>query len=125
MSGRQKGKLGIAKLPPWLVRLPSILLALVSSRAELISAAKIRHKAKRGQRGGRGMAAKTVRGEFTFVAKEGGKGTAFIVAEPTSDLPGMTDLIAFDLNPGTNLETAKELARQMRQHITGISVTTK
>src|SRR6476659_741206 len=122
MSGREKGKLGIAKLPPWLVRLPSILRALVSSRAELISAAKI---SKRGQRGGRGMAAKTVRGEFTFAAKEGGKGTAFIVAEPTSDIPGMTDLIAFDLNPGTNLETAKELARQKRKHITGISVTTK
>jgi hypothetical protein len=71
------------------------------------------------------MAAKTVRGEFTFVAKEGGKGTAFIVAEPTSEIPGMADLIAFDLKPRTSLETAKELARQMRRHMVGISVTTK
>jgi hypothetical protein len=36
----------------------------------------------------------------------------------------MTGLIGFDLKPGTTLETAQDLARQMRQHITGMSITT-
>jgi hypothetical protein len=36
---------------------------------------------------------------------------------------GITDLISFDLKPGTSLETAQDLARHMRKHIVGLSVT--
>ena len=65
---------------------------------------------------------KTKRGDFTFVVKEG-PGQPFIVAEPTSDVPGMKGLIGFDLKPGTTLDAANDLARIMRQHIRGLSIT--
>ena len=65
----------------------------------------------------------TDRGEFTFVVKEGPEDQPFVAAEPTSDMPNAPGLIGFDLAPGATLEQAQDIARFMRQHIRGISVT--
>ena len=35
----------------------------------------------------------------------------------------MKGLIGFDMKPGTSLDEANELARKMRQHIRGLSIT--
>ena len=65
----------------------------------------------------------THRGEFTFVVKEGSKDQPVIIAEPTSDMPNASGLIGFDLALGTTLEQAQDIAKFMREHIRGISVT--
>jgi hypothetical protein len=66
----------------------------------------------------------TERAEFTFVVKERPAGEPSIVAEPTSQMPGFRGLIGLDLKPGTTLEQAKEVAKYLRQHIRGLSLTT-
>jgi hypothetical protein len=58
--------------------------------------------------------------ECTFVVKEGSNGRPFFIqGEPT--IAGVD--IAFAFREGTRMETAHELARQMRRLIVSISLT--
>jgi hypothetical protein len=57
--------------------------------------------------------------ECTFVVKEGRNGRPFIQVEPT--IAGVD--IAFAFRGGTRMDTAHDLARQMRRLIVSISLT--
>ena len=65
----------------------------------------------------------TDRQDVTFVVKEGPEGEASIVAEPEFEIAGFSGLVGFDLQPGTSLEQARQVAELMRTHIRGICVT--
>lgn len=67
----------------------------------------------------------TERAEFTFVVKEGDRGTTpWIAAEPLGrDMPSLRGLLGFDLVPGTTLEQARGFAKYMRENIRGLSLT--
>ena len=66
----------------------------------------------------------TERAEFTFTVKEGASGTAWIAAEPLGDVPpSLRGVIGFDLTAGTTLDEAKEIAKYLRGHVRGISLT--
>jgi hypothetical protein len=64
--------------------------------------------------------ARTEREECTFVVKESGDGIPYVVAEPT--MPSGR-LIGFDLTLGATLDDADKVAKFMRAHIRGLSIT--
>jgi hypothetical protein len=61
--------------------------------------------------------------EFTFVVKESAEGKPWLAAEPTSDIAEARGVFGFELAPGTTLDDAAEIAKFMRKHIQGITVT--
>ena len=65
----------------------------------------------------------TERAPFDFRVKQFPSGAPWIVAEQISgDMPSLRGLLGFDLEPGTTLQEAGELASHMRKHIRGLSL---
>jgi hypothetical protein len=63
----------------------------------------------------------TLRGHYTFTVKEWEDGHPWIAAEPAGNqIPGVEDGLGFDLERGTTLEEAKELARVMNFQISAV-----
>jgi hypothetical protein len=62
---------------------------------------------------------KTKRTECTFVVKETVEGKPSVVAEPSTH----AGLVGFELAEGTSLDTAREIAKYLRQHVRAISHT--
>jgi hypothetical protein len=67
----------------------------------------------------------TERSRYTFTVKEFGDGTPWIAAEPLQEnIAGLgKKLLGFDLNQGTTLEQAQEIARYMKDHIAWVNLT--
>jgi hypothetical protein len=66
----------------------------------------------------------TERAKFTLTVKEHSSGISWIAAEQLSgEMASINGLIGFDLVPGTTLDQATEIAKYLRQHIRGLSLT--
>ncbi|MGC1178345.1 MAG: hypothetical protein WA884_04805 [Methyloceanibacter sp.] len=63
--------------------------------------------------------AKLERTECTFVVKESDGGIPYVLAEPTT---ASGQLIGFNLTPGATLDDAHKIAKFMRAHISGVSM---
>jgi hypothetical protein len=75
--------------------------------------------------------ATTERGHYRFVVKEGAEGQTSIAAEPAGDTIRQFTisefgggLLCFDLQSGTDLQEAQEIAKKLNQWIPSISLTT-
>jgi hypothetical protein len=70
-----------------------------------------------------GAKTRTERGQYRFVVKESAGGKLFIAAEPAGDTIERLGLLCFDLEPGTSMTEAREIARRLNYLVTSISVT--
>jgi len=67
----------------------------------------------------------TQRGKYTFTIKEYGDGTPWIALEPSGkeiELPNEGQL-GFDLNKGTNMKRATEIAKFLNENLSELSLT--
>ena len=69
--------------------------------------------------------AKTERAAYRATVKEGNSGVPFLMFEPMAgNLPFLSDaFVALELRPGTTLDEAQELARQLHLRVEGLAIT--